>query len=136
LQPELACSAINMDRVQHFEIPCDDMEKTKKFYSEIFGWKIFEIPGMGYHMINTAPTDEQGMIQEKGAINGGITQRDETAKSPIIMITVENLEESMKKIEEGGGKIVMPKAQVGDMGLYARISDPEGNIIGIWQNLK
>ena len=30
----------------------------------------------------------------------------------------------------------MPKQQVGDMGLYARVSDPEGNIIGIWENLK
>ena len=76
-----------MDKVQHFEIPCDDMERAKKFYGEIFGWRIFDIPDMGYTMVHTAPTDEQGMIQEKGVINGGMTKRDETAKTPVLVIT-------------------------------------------------
>lgn len=31
--------------VIHFEIPADNVEKLKAFYSELFGWKIEKAPG-------------------------------------------------------------------------------------------
>ena len=34
-----------MDKVQHFEIPANNVEKAKKFYSDVFGWKIAKAPG-------------------------------------------------------------------------------------------
>lgn len=45
------------------------------------------------------------------------------------------VDEYVKKVEGQGGKLVLPKQQVGDMGLYARVSDTEGNVIGLWQDL-
>ena len=29
-----------MPTIVHFEIPSDDIERSKKFYNELFGWKI------------------------------------------------------------------------------------------------
>jgi uncharacterized protein len=29
-----------MPTIVHFEIPSDDIERAKKFYNELFGWKI------------------------------------------------------------------------------------------------
>jgi uncharacterized protein len=29
-----------MPTIVHFEIPADDVERSKKFYSDLFGWKI------------------------------------------------------------------------------------------------
>ena len=35
----------NMPTIVHFEIPAEDIERSKKFYSELFGWKIEKFPG-------------------------------------------------------------------------------------------
>jgi len=34
-----------MPTIVHFEIPADDVERSKKFYSDLFGWKIEKWPG-------------------------------------------------------------------------------------------
>ena len=61
-----------MPTIVHFEIPTDDLERAKKFYTELFGWKIEKYPGpMEYWMITT--TDEEG----KKALEGGMIQRQD-----------------------------------------------------------
>ena len=50
--------------IVHFEIPADNPERAAKFYRELFGWKIdkWENPnGIEYWMVQTVPTNEQGM---------------------------------------------------------------------------
>jgi predicted enzyme related to lactoylglutathione lyase len=34
-----------MPTIVHFEIPSDDIERSKKFYNELFGWTIERWPG-------------------------------------------------------------------------------------------
>jgi uncharacterized protein len=126
-----------MDKVVHFEIPADDVERAKKFYGDTFGWGMMPMPDMGYTILRTAPTDDQNMITEPGAINGGMYQRDEqSAKSPVIVINVDSVDEAVGKVEAAGGKVFRPKVQVGNMGLYAQVIDTENNIIGVWENIK
>ena len=124
-----------MDKVVHFEIPVDDVERAQKFYSTAFGWKMNNIPGMGYTLIETTPSDENGP-KEPGAINGGIMKRSEKIKSPVITINVDNIDEAVKTVNKNGGGVVVEKMKVGDMGYSAYIEDTEGNVIGLWQNLK
>ena len=50
-----------MDKVVHFEIPADDLERAKKFYKTIFGWKMDTVEGMEYVLIETMPVDENHM---------------------------------------------------------------------------
>ncbi|HLD26617.1 MAG TPA: VOC family protein [Patescibacteria group bacterium] len=127
-----------MNKVVHFEIPADNLARADKFYSEVFGWQIKKapMPGMEYHMATTVEVDEQNMPKTPGAINGGLMKRNALNEPVVIVIDVPNLDEHLTKIEAAGGKIVMPKMTVGDMGLYARITDTEGNVIGLWQDLK
>lgn len=41
--------------IVHFEIPADDVERARKFYSTLFGWKIEKPEGeMDYWMISTS----------------------------------------------------------------------------------
>lgn len=126
-----------MDRVVHFEIPCDDVGRAQKFYTDVFGWRIMKapMPGVEYFMVHTVETDERQMPKETGAINGGMTRRHVAGETPVIVVSVASLEESLRKAEEAGAKVVMPTQKVGDMGLYARIQDPEGNVVGVWQNV-
>lgn len=127
-----------MDKVVHFEIPAQDLARAQKFYKDNFGWEIQKVPTPGpeYYIAKTVEVDDKEMPISPGAINGAIAEKNDGIPYPIIVIKVRSLDGSLAKIEASGGKIVMPKMQVMDMGLYARFKDPEGNIIGIWQDLK
>ena len=125
-----------MDKVVHFEIPADDLKRADDFYKTVFGWDIQVMPMEGgeYHMVTTVPTDENQMPKEAGAINGGLYQREKPEQRPIFYIDVPNIDEHLKKIEEKGGKVVLPKAPIPGMGAYAQIADTEGNVIGLFEN--
>ncbi len=127
---------ITMNKVVHFEIPYDDQQRAQKFYQEVFGWQINKFPDMDYYLVTTTPSDENMRPKEPGAINGGLLKKDPTGEHPVLVIDVPSIDEHIKKIESAGGKVVMPKIEIGDFGLYARVADTEGNVIGIWQLLK
>lgn len=124
-----------MDPVVHFEIPAKDVERAKKFYKDLFGWKIEKFPQMDYNMVTTVECDEKGMPSKAGMINGGICMADPSIPAPVIVIKVKSLDMMMDKIEKEGGKVMMPKMKIGDMGYYARISDCEGNVVGLWEDV-
>ena len=124
-----------MDKVVHFEIPADKVERAQEFYKKTFGWGIQSIPEMQYTIVRTVEVDDKQMPKESGAINGGMMKRNDSVKSPIITINVENIDDSLKMIEENGGKIIMAKQKVGEMGFNAYFQDSEGNVLGVWQAL-
>jgi hypothetical protein len=123
-----------MDKVVHFEIPADNLARARKFYSTVFGWKMNEVPEMQYTLVGTLETDEKGMPKEAGAINGGMLERQDPVKAPVIIISVDNMDRAAATIEKNGGKIIRAKMPVGDMGFAAYFRDTEGNVIGLWQN--
>ena len=126
-----------MNKIVHFEIPFDDKEKAMKFYKDIFGWELNDMPEMNYVIAHTVKVDEKFMPKESGAINGGMYKRDEnSAQSPVLVIDVPSVDDYAKKIEKIGGKIIRPKHKVGEMGYYAQFEDTEGNVLGIWETIK
>jgi uncharacterized protein len=85
---------------------------------------------MEYTLIHAAKTDKNHMVVDKGAINGGLFHRNDSAKQPMIVIGVQSIDETVKKVVSAGGKIVTPKQPIPN-GSYARVADSEGNVIGI-----
>ena len=75
-----------MDKVVHFEIPADNVERAKKFYQETFEWKITPVPQMNYTLLGTVEIDEKNMPREAGAINGGLMERTFGIKCPVLTI--------------------------------------------------
>jgi len=128
-----------MDKVKGFDIPVDDMERAKRFYQEVFGWEIIGVPGSGgnFHAATTVPVDEEGEPKVPGGINGGLFQRGTHGLEGIsIEINVPSIDEYLKKIESTGGKTVLPKRPILNIGFFALIKDTEGNIIGLWEDVK
>ncbi len=123
-------------KVVHFEIPADNVERAKTFYLKAFGWQINQYPGMDYHMVGTAPSDKNGMPTEPGAINGGMTKRQDPVKNTVITVDASDIESSLKNIEKLGGKVVQKKQAVADMGFTAYFKDSEGNVVGLWQSAR
>jgi len=119
-----------MDKVVHFEIPYDNKDRASKFYSEIFGWELSDIPEMDYTMVHAARTDQNNMVDEKGAINGGLFHRNDSGKHPILVIGVKSIEDTIRKVISAGGKLITPKQSIPN-GSYIRFADCEGNVIGL-----
>ncbi len=123
-----------MDKVIHFEIPADDVGRAKEFYGSIFGWELQDMEGMDYTSVRTAAVDEKQMPTEPGAINGGMMKRSAEIPNPVITIGVASIDDAATRIEASGGSIIQPKTEIPGMGSYAYFRDPEGNIVGLWEN--
>ena len=137
-----------MNRVVHFEIQADDIERAAKFYREIFGWTIAKWEGMEYWMVMTAAKDSK----EPG-INGGLLPRPASAtpeasarraKTPpqecgtnafVCTVQVDDFDAMAKKIEAAGGQVAMPKFTIADMAWQGYFLDTEGNTFGLHQTI-
>lgn len=122
------------DSVVHFELPADDLDRAQQFYRESFGWNLNPIPAMSYVMVSTTPTDEQGMPQQPGAINGGMLTRSDPVTAPVVTIGVDSVDDALARIERNGGSVVSGKQAVGDMGFAAYFKDTENNVVGLWES--
>jgi len=121
--------------IVHFEIPADDVEKLRKFYSNLFGWKIEKMPGpMEYFGIQTVPVNDEGMPVRPG-VNGGMMKRQNPDHKPVNYVAVESVDEYVKKIEALGGRVIVPKMEVPGIGWWASALDPEGNQFAIIQSV-
>ena len=113
--------------IVHFEIPADNVEKIKGFYEQVFGWKIVQAEGpIDYWLIQTVPTDQNGMLQRPG-VNGGLYKKAEPQSKPINYFAVESISDFLAKIEKLGGKVIQSKQEVPNVGWIAAAQDPEGN---------
>jgi uncharacterized protein len=132
-----------MNPVVHFEMPGEDMDRMKKFYESAFSWKMNQMGSdMGnYIVVNTTETDDKGMIQRNGAINGGLYKKtdDPLSQYPSVVIAVDDINEAMEKVKESGGTVLGGHKKDGTpdeipgVGLFASIIDTEGNRVGIMQ---
>jgi predicted enzyme related to lactoylglutathione lyase len=116
-----------MPRVVHFEIYTDDPDAVRPFYQDVFGWKFQKCEGgpIEYWLVTTGDDKESG-------INGGLTRpREGQNPGTLNTIAVPSLDESIKKIEQCGGKIRVPKMAIPKIGWLAYAQDPAGNVFGI-----
>jgi len=108
----------------HAEIAAEDVERAKTFYAEVFGWTFQEIPEMGYTIFQSG----------KGGIGGGLMKREaHTPPHPVNYMQCDNIDATIERVTNNGGKIVAPKMAVGDVGWVAHATDTEGNLLGLWQ---
>ena len=121
-------------RVVHFEIPFDDGDRARSFYKEVFDWQMQTMPEMGgYTLVMSGPSGDQGPT-EPGFINGGMLSREQAAtSSPVIVVDVPSIDAALERIGGLGGSTVVGRTPVGDMGFAAYFTDPEGNVVGLWE---
>lgn len=128
---------MKMNPVVHFEMPSKDKQRVSDFYSKAFGWHMQKMgPEMGnYVLAMTTEVDENRMPKTPGAINGGFFdwKDDELNRAPHLVISVDNLDESMNAVKEAGGEIKGEKMDIPGVGMYVSFKDTEGNLVGMLQ---
>jgi hypothetical protein len=132
----MANKHMKMNPVVHFEMPYDNRLRMAKFYESVFGWQT-EMLGedMGnYVLATTTETDESGP-QRPGAINGGFFPKksDWPAQHPSVVIAVDNVKESIKRVIDAGGKVLGEPMEIPGVGHYVSFIDTEGNRLSMLQ---
>jgi uncharacterized protein len=117
-----------MPKVMHFEISADDPKRAMAFYDKVFGWKYQKYEGgnMDYWLVTAGEKSEPG-------INGAIQPRTQLPQSVISTIMVDSIDDTITKIIENGGQIVVPKMEIPKVGVMVYFQDTEGNIFGAMQ---
>ncbi len=117
-----------MAKIVHFEIPADDLERGKVFYNQLFGWKIEPYaPGSEYLIIETVKGDD-------AAVEGGMMKRQDPGQRITNYIDVQSVETMSKKVQDLGGKVLVPKTAVPGVGYFAICMDTENNSFGLWRS--
>ena len=128
---------MKMDPVVHFEMPAKDGKRVSDFYSRAFGWKMSQMgQEMGNYVLATTTETDENTKRPKapGAINGGFYPlTPDMPKDPSVVIAVESIEESMKKITDAGGQILGAIMDIPGVGKFVSFRDTEGNRVGILQ---
>jgi predicted enzyme related to lactoylglutathione lyase len=114
--------------INWFEIPTHDFDRAKKFYSEILASNIEEMDMGGFKM---------GMLPAgEGGIGGAIVKGEGCVPSEngtmVYLNAGADLAPILTRIEEAGGKVVMPKTMITEeIGYMATFTDTEGNRVAL-----
>ena len=109
----------------HFEIPADDVDAAREFYSKLFGWTIAAAPQTDYLFIRTSA--------DPAALGGGILRRVDPQHGVTVYVTVESLDAATARLEELGGTVVVGRTALPRLGWTLLARDPAGNNIGLFQ---
>jgi predicted enzyme related to lactoylglutathione lyase len=110
------------NKINYIEIPAKNIEATKAFFNEVFGWSFVDY-GPDYSSFAA-----QG-------VDGGFFKSDLVVStkngSPLIVLYSNLLETTQENIEKAGGKIVKPIFSFPG-GRRFHFSDPNGNEFAVW----
>ena len=127
----------DMNPVVHFEMPAEDRKRMADFYTNVFGWqtKFFGEDMGNYVTVATTEADENGRPKMPGAINGGFYPKTTDMPNPVpsIVIAVDEIKESMKKVASAGGKVLGEPMDIPGVGSFVSFIDTEGNRVSLLQ---
>ena len=109
--------------VVHFEVTGKDGAALARYYGDLFGWKTTLHEASGYGMVDT---DSGGQ-----GVGGGIMTSPTGQPMLTFYVAVDDLQATLDRAEQLGGKTVLPPMDVPDGPSVAMFSDPEGNMMGI-----
>ena len=117
--------------INWFEIPAENYERAKKFYSEILDIEI-----MDYHM--PEKNMKYGIFpydMENNAVGGAIVEMEGLVPSiegsTVYLNAGDDLNNALSKVVDAGGEVVMPKTDIGENGFIAQFVDVEGNRVAL-----
>jgi uncharacterized protein len=125
-----------MKSVVHFEMPYEDRKRMATFYEAAFAWQTRMLgEEMGNYVLATTTESGENGPKNPGAINGGFYPKnpDWPAQYPSIVIAVDDIQESMKKVAEAGGQVLGDPMEIPGVGQYVSFMDTEGNRVSMLQ---
>ncbi len=120
------------NKMTHFAIHIDDIDRAKNFYEEVFDWGFASYGPPDFLQIKADKT-------ENGELIGALQSRKYSPVTEKIIglectISVESVDEIMQRVENNGGQILMPKTAIPYVGWITKFLDTEGNLVCAMQS--
>ena len=112
--------------IVHIEFSAKYNKEAGSFYADLFGWEVQQIPEMNYATFDTG-------VEPGGGYNP-ITETN-PAGTVAVYVGTDDIDATLAKAEELGGKTVVPKSEVPGFGWFGFFIDPTGNTIGLWTEM-
>ena len=111
----------------HIELTTDDLKAAQKFYGKVFAWKLSDMPGMNYTMIDVG-----------GGTGGGMQARPmpDAPTGWMPYVQVDDVKATVAKAVKAGATAMLAYQEIGDMGAIGVFADPNGAVIGVWEASK
>ncbi|MFC3852036.1 VOC family protein [Salinispirillum marinum] len=112
------------EKINYIEIPASNLEGTKQFFADAFGWT-FEDYGPDYAAIIDAGLDG-------GFFRSELVAHTATGSALVVLRSVD-LEASLEKVQQAGGDILQPIFSFPG-GRRFHFTDPSGNEYAVWSD--
>lgn len=114
--------------IVHLEISANNPQEAGKFYSSLFDWKLELDTNFNYLQFDAPPGPGGAFVKvgENGVNPGDL----------FVYIGTDDIEATLAKVEALGGKTMMPKTEIPNMGWFAMFTDPTGNKMALYTSLK
>jgi uncharacterized protein len=106
----------NRHNIEHFEIPADNVDNLKNFYTSLFGWQFEKGQTQGYWMIKNA------------GISGAVMQKENPEQMSTQFVAVESIDNYIGRAQQLGAKVIKDKKEISE-GYYAVLEDPQKNYV-------
>lgn len=114
--------------VNWFEIPTADLNRAKEFYEQVLGVEL-SLQDMGPLKMAWFPMADGG----NGATGSLVHAEDyiPSYEGAMVYFSVEDIDTTLERVREKGGKVLNPKSSIGEHGFVAHFEDSEGNRVAL-----
>ncbi|HWR72866.1 MAG TPA: VOC family protein [Nitrospirota bacterium] len=124
----MATVAAKLNIANWFEIPVKDLERAVLFYEKVFDVKLTPEEMSGLKMALFPYT--QDAPGAAGSLIKGKSYEPSHAGT-VVYFSVEDIDETLRKVNANAGKTIMPKTSIGQYGVIAHFEDTEGNRLAL-----
>lgn len=115
------------NNIAHFDIAAHDVERARRFYERVFGWRFEAWGPPDFYMIHTGTAADPG-------IHGSVSKRLHPVGGPgrigyECTISVDDLPAIKTAVVANGGKILLDEHEIVGVGTLIRFEDTEENVV-------
>lgn len=127
---------MSAQNVTHFSIECDDVERAKRFYEAVFGWRIVPWGPPNYYQIFSGTPEAPGILGDLRERHHPLGPDGAGASGYVCTIGVTSLKDILAAVEANGGRMHSPPYHIEHVGTVAYIEDSESNRVGLMQHVE
>ncbi len=111
-----------------YELMTSDAEAARAFYEKVVGWNIVDsgLPGMQYLIANVGDRGVAGLMNFPPEAQG-------TPPGWIGYIAVDDVDAMAQRVQEAGGAIHRPPADIPGVGRFSVVMDPQGAVFMLFK---